>query len=140
MSPCLITMPSLILVVTKSKNGFSADISSISAVTGLLPFTKTAQQLTQLGTITPGTNNTPSPLPWPTNPATAPDSGYVFGYAAGEVATLTNIPFQEIPRFSSTNPFFAYYEDVDVSFRAQLTGHKVYYKDAIAYHKQDCDQ
>jgi GT2 family glycosyltransferase len=31
--------------------------------------------------------------------------------------------------------FFAYYEDVDLSFRAQLTGHKIFYEPkAVAYH------
>ncbi|HZM64569.1 MAG TPA: glycosyltransferase family 2 protein [Candidatus Saccharimonadales bacterium] len=33
--------------------------------------------------------------------------------------------------------FFAYYEDVDISFRAQLAGWKIYYQPkAVAYHKQ----
>ena len=33
--------------------------------------------------------------------------------------------------------FFAYFEDVDLSFRAQLAGHRVYYcADAVAYHDQ----
>ncbi len=33
--------------------------------------------------------------------------------------------------------FFAYFEDVDLSFRAQLAGHRVYYTQAaVAYHDQ----
>lgn len=63
-----------------------------------------------------------------------PKSGYRFGATGG--ASLYNINlFKEIGLFDET--FFAYYEDADISFRAQLAGHKVYYtKDAVAYHKQ----
>ena len=33
--------------------------------------------------------------------------------------------------------FFAYFEDVDLSFRAQLAGHRVHYSaTAVAYHDQ----
>jgi len=64
----------------------------------------------------------------------APESGLVFGGSGG--ATLyKSVLFREIGLFDET--FFAYYEDVDISFRAQLAGHKAYYaKDAIAYHEQ----
>jgi GT2 family glycosyltransferase len=66
--------------------------------------------------------------------ATAPDSGYVFSATGGATLYKTSL-FKEIGLFDES--FFAYYEDVDISFRAQLAGHKIYYtKDAVAYHKQ----
>ncbi len=63
----------------------------------------------------------------------APDGGFVFGASGG--ATLFSIyMLQRIGIFDED--FFAYYEDVDMSFRAQLAGWKVYYEpSAIAYHK-----
>ena len=65
---------------------------------------------------------------------TAPTSGYVFGATGGASLYKTSL-FKEIGLFDES--FFAYYEDVDISFRAQLAGHKVYFTDkAIAYHKQ----
>ena len=64
----------------------------------------------------------------------APESGYVFGATGGATLYKTSL-FKEIGLFDET--FFAYYEDVDICFRAQLAGHKVYYTNkAIAYHKQ----
>jgi GT2 family glycosyltransferase len=64
----------------------------------------------------------------------APESGYVFGASGG--ASLYRIGlFKDIGLFDDN--FFAYYEDVDVSFRAQLAGYKVAYTDkAKAFHKQ----
>ena len=64
----------------------------------------------------------------------APESGPVFSASGG--ASLYKISaLKQIGLFDET--FFAYYEDTDISFRAQLAGHKVFYaKDAIAYHKQ----
>lgn len=42
--------------------------------------------------------------------------------------------FKEIGLFDEE--FFAYYEDVDISFRARLAGHKIHYEPkAIVYHK-----
>jgi GT2 family glycosyltransferase len=68
----------------------------------------------------------------PTN--TAPQSEYVFSATGGATLYKTEL-FKQIGLFDAS--FFAYYEDVDVSFRAQLTGHKIYYtNDAVAYHKQ----
>jgi len=63
----------------------------------------------------------------------APDSGFIFGATGG--ATLYKVDLlKEIGYFD--NAFFAYNEDVDISWRAQLAGHKIYYeKSAIAYHK-----
>jgi GT2 family glycosyltransferase len=63
----------------------------------------------------------------------APKGGFVFGASGG--ATLFSIPMlREIGLFDED--FFAYYEDNDISFRAQLAGWKVYYEPtAIAYHK-----
>lgn len=64
----------------------------------------------------------------------APSSGFVFGATGGATLYKASI-FKEIGLFDET--FFAYYEDVDLSFRAQLAGHKVFYTDkAVAYHSQ----
>jgi GT2 family glycosyltransferase len=77
-------------------------------------------------------------LPFPRNrgdlAAKAPAAGFVFGATGG--ASLYDIRMlREIGLFDDT--FFAYYEDVDISFRTQLAGWKVYYEPAaIAYHKQ----
>lgn len=63
----------------------------------------------------------------------APAGGFVFGATGG--ATLFSIPMlAEIGMFDED--FFAYYEDNDISFRAQLAGYTVYYEpSAKAYHK-----
>jgi GT2 family glycosyltransferase len=62
----------------------------------------------------------------------APDSGYVFGATGGASLYRTSL-FKRIGLFDEK--FFAYFEDSDISFRAQITGHKVYYeKNAISYH------
>lgn len=77
-------------------------------------------------------------LPFPRNRGDkkekAPPAGEVFSGSGG--ASLYNVAMlKEIGLFDEA--FFAYYEDVDVSFRAQLAGWKVYYTPtAIAYHKQ----
>lgn len=64
----------------------------------------------------------------------APKSGPVFGGSGGATLYATKL-FREIGLFDET--FFAYYEDVDISFRAQLAGHTAYYEQsAVAYHKQ----
>ncbi|NCU30008.1 glycosyltransferase family 2 protein [Candidatus Saccharibacteria bacterium] len=67
------------------------------------------------------------------SPSKAPESGFIFGATGG--ATLYTIDlFKEIGLFDNT--FFAYNEDVDISWRAQLTGHTVYYeKSAVGFHK-----
>lgn len=77
-------------------------------------------------------------MPFPRNrgdkTSKAPESGYIFGATGGATLYRTSL-FKEIGLFDES--FFAYYEDVDISFRAQLAGHKVYYTNkAIAYHKQ----
>jgi len=77
-------------------------------------------------------------MPFPKNRGiitrAAPNSGYILGATGGATLYKTSL-FKEIGLFDES--FFAYYEDVDISFRAQLAGHKIYYtKDAIAYHKQ----
>lgn len=63
----------------------------------------------------------------------APEAGFVFGASGG--ATLFSVPMLHgIGLFDED--FFAYYEDNDISFRAQLAGWKVYYEPrAVAYHK-----
>lgn len=59
-------------------------------------------------------------------------SGYVFGGTAG-ASVYKTILFKDIGLFDEK--FFAYYEDTDISYRAQLVGHKAYYeKEAVAYH------
>ena len=63
-----------------------------------------------------------------------PQSGYVFSGSGGASLYKMSL-FKEIGLFDEA--FFAYYEDVDVSFRTQLAGRKVYMTNtAIAYHKQ----
>lgn len=64
----------------------------------------------------------------------APESGEVFSASGG--ASLYNLKaLKKIGLFDET--FFAYYEDTDISFRAQLAGYKIFYtKDAVAYHAQ----
>ena len=59
---------------------------------------------------------------------------YVFGATGGFVVYRTEM-IQKIGGMD--DDFFMYYEDVDLSFRAQLAGYKARYTpDAIAYHKQ----
>lgn len=63
----------------------------------------------------------------------APESGFVFGATGGATLYKTAL-FDEIGLFD--NVFFAYNEDVDIDWRAQLSGHTIYYeKSAVAYHK-----
>lgn len=64
----------------------------------------------------------------------ASKSGFVFGGSGA--GTLYDIAiFREVGMFDET--FFMYYEDVDLSFRAQLYGHTAYFTDkAIIYHKR----
>jgi len=60
------------------------------------------------------------------------DSGFVFGGTAGASVYRTAL-FEHIGLFDEK--FFAYYEDTDISYRTQLSGHTAYYeKTAIAYH------
>lgn len=64
----------------------------------------------------------------------APKAGVVFGATGGATLYKTAL-FKDIGLFDED--FFAYYEDADMSFRAQLAGWKVAYTPkAIAYHKQ----
>lgn len=77
-------------------------------------------------------------LPFPRNrgdkTAKAADSGLVFSASGGASLYKTQM-LREIGLFDED--FFAYYEDTDISFRAQLAGWKVAYTNkAIAYHKQ----
>lgn len=77
-------------------------------------------------------------MPFPRNrndkTAKAAASGYVFSGSGGASLYRAEL-FREIGLFDEA--FFAYYEDVDVSFRAQLAGYKIYYTNtAIAYHTQ----
>jgi GT2 family glycosyltransferase len=65
---------------------------------------------------------------------TAPEGGEVFGATGGASLFKTEV-FKHIGLFDES--FFMYFEDVDVSFRAQLAGWKVVYNpSAVAYHKQ----
>jgi len=77
-------------------------------------------------------------LPFPRNRDdarnSAPESEYVFS-ASGGASLYKAAVFQDIGLFDET--FFAYYEDTDISFRAQLAGYKITYTpNAVAYHKQ----
>lgn len=77
-------------------------------------------------------------LPFPRNrndkTNKAPNSGLVFS-ASGGASLYKTAMLREIGLFDEN--FFAYYEDTDISFRAQLAGWKVAYTNkAIAYHKQ----
>jgi GT2 family glycosyltransferase len=112
-------------------DGFNQD-STVSAVTGLL--------LHEDGKTIDSTGDYYSSwgMPFPRNrgekTTKAHGSGYVFSGTGGATLYKTAL-FKEIGLFDES--FFAYYEDVDVSFRAQLAGHKIYYtNEAIAYHKQ----
>ncbi len=77
-------------------------------------------------------------LPFPRNRGEntvfASKDGFVFGASGGATLYRSDM-LREIGLFD--DDFFAYYEDADISFRAQLAGWKVYYNsEAIAYHKQ----
>ena len=77
-------------------------------------------------------------LPFPRNRGEntvfASKDGFVFG-ASGGATLYRSAMLKEIGLFD--DDFFAYYEDADISFRAQLAGWKVAYNsEAIAYHKQ----
>lgn len=64
----------------------------------------------------------------------APDEGYVFS-ASGGASLYRSSLLKTIGIFDER--YFAYYEDVDISFRAQLSGSKVFYNPkAVAYHGQ----
>lgn len=59
---------------------------------------------------------------------------YIFGACAGAAIYKREI-FEKIGYFDET--FFAYYEDIDLSFRAQLAGFKCLYEPkAVCYHKR----
>ncbi len=62
------------------------------------------------------------------------ESGEVFA-ASGGASLYRAALFADIGLFDEV--FFAYFEDVDLSFRARLAGHRVAYcADAVAYHDQ----
>jgi GT2 family glycosyltransferase len=62
------------------------------------------------------------------------ESGEVFA-ATGGASLYRAALFADIGLFDEE--FFAYFEDVDLSFRARLAGHRVAYRaDAVAYHDQ----
>jgi len=64
----------------------------------------------------------------------APKAGYVFSGSGGASLYRADM-LEEIGIFD--NHYFAYYEDIDISFRAQLAGWQVFYNPkAVAYHKQ----
>ncbi len=59
---------------------------------------------------------------------------YIFGACAGAAFYKKEV-FENIGYFDET--FFAYYEDIDLSFRAQLAGFKCMYEPkAVCYHKR----
>lgn len=77
-------------------------------------------------------------LPFPRNrndkAKKAPSGGYVFSASGGASLYKTEV-LRQVGLFDED--FFAYYEDTDISFRAQLFGWKIVYTPAaIAYHEQ----
>lgn len=77
-------------------------------------------------------------LPFPRNrnepTKNAPGAEFVFS-ASGGASLYKAALFRDIGLFDEV--LFAYYEDIDISFRAQLAGWKIYYTPAaVAYHKQ----
>lgn len=59
---------------------------------------------------------------------------YIFGACAGAAVYKKEV-FEQAGLFDET--FFAYYEDIDFSFRAQLAGFKcIYQPKAVCYHKR----
>ncbi len=63
----------------------------------------------------------------------APESGLVFGGTGGATLYKTEV-FKKIGLFDED--FFAYSEDVDIDWRMQLAGYKVWYeKSAVVLHK-----
>jgi len=63
----------------------------------------------------------------------APKSGFVFGATGGATLYKTDV-FRQIGLFDED--FFAYDEDVDIAWRMQLVGFKIWYEQsAVAYHK-----
>lgn len=63
----------------------------------------------------------------------APESGFVFGATGGATLYKTEV-FERIGLFDED--FFAYNEDVDIDWRMQLAGYKIWYeKSAIVWHK-----
>jgi len=77
-------------------------------------------------------------LPFPRNRGEKTDraakEGLVFS-ASGGASLYKSSLIRDIGLFD--DDFFAYYEDTDISFRAQLAGYKIAYNPkAIAYHKQ----
>lgn len=63
----------------------------------------------------------------------APDSGLVFGATGGATLYRTEV-FKKIGFFDED--FFAYNEDVDIDWRMQLAGYKIWYeKSAVVFHK-----
>ena len=63
----------------------------------------------------------------------APESGFVFGGTGGATLYRTEV-FKDIGLFDED--FFAYNEDVDIDWRMQLAGYKIWYeKSAVVLHK-----
>ena len=108
------------------------DNASVGIATGLLlreggaTIDTTGEQYSKWGLPFPRSRNDRTEL--------APIDGVTFGATGG--ASLYRVDlFADIGLFDED--FFAYYEDLDVSFRAQLAGWEVAYtSEAVAYHKQ----
>ncbi|MGX9348996.1 glycosyltransferase family 2 protein [Microbacterium sp. KNMS] len=65
--------------------------------------------------------------------ADAPEKGRVFS-ASGGASLYRTALFDEIGLFDET--FFAYFEDIDIGFRARLAGHEIVYEPAaVAHHR-----
>lgn len=101
-----------------------------SAVTGLL-LDKTGKRIESTGDAY-SNFGLPFPKQRDEDVSKAAESGYIFGGTAGASVYKTSL-FEDIGLFDET--FFAYFEDTDINYRAQLAGHTFYYeKLAIAYH------
>lgn len=62
------------------------------------------------------------------------EAGYVFGATGGGFLARTSL-YDDIGYYDER--MFMYYEDIDLSFRSQLAGHKVRYTpSAVGYHKR----
>ncbi|NCU43598.1 glycosyltransferase family 2 protein [Candidatus Saccharibacteria bacterium] len=103
----------------------------ISAVTSLM-LDKTGKLIDDAGDIY-STWGIPSLRSEGEPKANAPESGFVFGGTGGATLYRTKV-FEDIGLFDED--FFAYNEDVDIDWRMQLAGYKIWYeKSAVVLHK-----
>lgn len=103
----------------------------VSAVTSLM-LDKTGKFIDDVGDIY-STWGIPSLRAEGESKESAPESGFVFGGTGGATIYRTEV-FEDIGFFDED--FFAYNEDVDIDWRMQLAGYKIWYeKSAIVLHE-----